>query len=165
MEKEFTKLSDTYMKFFTACNELQKMCKKDASNDFKGYKYMSLPNLLKVTYEVMHKYNFMVFQTILLCKENLRNIIDTKLVSLDCPAFKRESHIVMHLPTDEIQSKAMSNMNQNVGASITYYRRYALCTILNIMPDDDLDGEVPENKTKKTGSTFKPATTKNNIPF
>jgi hypothetical protein len=34
-----------------------------------------------------------------------------------------------------------------MGSSITYARRYALCSFLNLLTDDDDDGNIASNKT------------------
>jgi hypothetical protein len=46
---------------------------------------------------------------------------------------------------------------QKTGSAITYYRRYALCSLLGIIADDDDDGNVTiPQKTSRVGTAFVP---------
>ena len=171
--------TESFFKFFKACKELQSIVKKETTNKFKDYKYMSLPDFLKDSYEVMENHGFMFFFFSEEYKETDRTRLIVTVLNKEDSTFNLESSITMHATKDEppeISSKGkdITNFNQRVGSSITYYRRYLLSIALGIMPDDDLDGETskPKEESKQASSNYssyqpkKPSgTSSSGVPF
>lgn len=137
-------------RFARACIELHRLAKPDAKAGIVGtqfeYDYMSLPNLLDLAHQILGKHRIFAFQTINI-NDNNQNMIVTEVRDLDTgkllfPA----SEFLLHRIEDEPKrinksgKETTPNYNQNTGSSITHYRRYALYTVLGIMPDKDKDG-------------------------
>ena len=158
MSKDTTK--ETNFIFAKLCAKFQKECKKDSVNPHKSSKYVSIQSLLEYIEKNIMNEGFYFTQTISVVEG--KNHLTTKVLSKDDNGFLRVSTIKMHDPESD---KQFNNLNQNLGTALTYYRRYSLLLIFNIMPDEDTDGEG-SSKTKTQSSSFKPDKIKqDNIPF
>ena len=137
MEKKTTKAT-----LWSALSDFQKECpaiNKGAKG--YGYKYADLPSIMEVINPLLKKHKLVISQPL-----DGRAIM-TKLV---------------HIPTGEIEFSrieipegvSLKGMNQFQvdGSAITYYRRYALSSLLGIVTDDDTDAagkQVTQETTKK----------------
>jgi len=137
MEKKTTKAT-----LWSALSDFQKECpaiNKGAKG--YGYKYADLPSIMEVINPLLKKHKLVISQPL-----DGRAIM-TKLV---------------HIPTGEIEFSrieipegvSLKGMNQFQvdGSAITYYRRYALSSLLGIVTDDDTDAagkQVAQETTKK----------------
>jgi len=137
MEKKTTKAT-----LWSALSDFQAECpaiNKGAKG--YGYKYADLPSIMEVINPLLNKHKLVISQPL-----DGRAIM-TKLV---------------HIPTGEcIESRieipegvSLKGMNQFQvdGSAITYYRRYALSSLLGIVTDEDNDAagkQVTQEPTKK----------------
>jgi len=137
MEKKTTKAT-----LWSALSDFQEECpaiNKGAKG--YGYKYADLPSIMEVINPLLKKHKLVISQPL-----DGRSIM-TKLV---------------HIPTGEIEFSqieipkgvSLKGMNQFQvdGSAITYYRRYALSSLLGIVTDDDTDAagkQVAQETTKK----------------
>lgn len=105
---------------------------KDAKNDFKGYKYVTLDRLLETVSPALHKHGLAVTQHCLVDPELPVHVLRTTLT---------------HAPTKEQVSSDVpllvsadgKNAMQDLGAALTYARRYGLSGLLAVAPDEDDD--------------------------
>ena len=137
MEKKTTKAT-----LWSALSDFQEECpaiNKGAKG--YGYKYADLPSIMEVINPLLKKHKLVISQPL-----DGRAIM-TKLV---------------HIPTGEIEFSrieipegvSLKGMNQFQvdGSAITYYRRYALSSLLGIVTDEDNDAagkQVTQETTKK----------------
>lgn len=66
-------------------------------------------------------------------------------------------------PLPEV-SVGKSNAAQNVGAAITYMRRYCLCAALGLSSDEDTDGVSPQEHAAKPSAAPQPGKARNTYP-
>ena len=97
---------------------------KDSEADAGSYKYRygSLPAILRAVKPVLHKHGFSVLQPIndgTICTTLLHESGQEIKASMECSAAGLDP--------------------QSFGKKITYYKRYALTSMLGICPDDDPD--------------------------
>jgi len=115
-----------------ACQAELEPVKKDAKNDHFKNKFMSLDNLIQTTRPIFTKHGLAVTQF-------------PTVSELGAPVLRT---ILLHGPTGESLEADMpllvagQNMQQ-LGASITYARRYAWAAVLGVAAEEDTDGEQP----------------------
>jgi len=102
-----------------------------------GYKYATLDDILKVVKPVLARHKLVLLQP--LSGEGLETIIMHE--SGQC---LRNVAALPHMSGNKKMNEA-----QAVGATITYFRRYALASILGISNDEDTDGVVGQKATTK----------------
>lgn len=103
----------------------------------KSYNYADISDVRKAVQPALSKNNLAVSQI----------IKNDSLVT-----------ILAHSDGGSIESAFKLNLNQDpqsVGSLLTYMRRYALCGILNVAADEDIDGVGADNASSK--QTTKPA--------
>lgn len=101
-----------------------------------GYKYTDLDTIIKTIKPILKKYH-LGFCQMLTTHENGKNGITT---------------VVFHENGESVQSwfelpslvLGKTNNAQNIGASITYIKRYALSAVFGISSDEDTDGTMPQ---------------------
>lgn len=93
-----------------------------------GYKYADLPSIHQVIDPLLRKHGLVLMQPL------LNRSIMTKLVHISSGEYEVSS---IEIP-DGVMLKGM-NQFQSDGSAITYYRRYALSSILGIVTDEDTD--------------------------
>ena len=92
-----------------------------------SYKYADLGDILPAVVPALLRNGLTIIQT----------IDDQKIVTII--AHKSGSTISSSCPLP------MTNLTaQQLGAWVTYLKRYSLCAVLNIHPEDDLDGQGAE---------------------
>jgi len=127
---------------WSALSEFQAEC--PAINKGKkgyNYKYADLPAIMEVINPILKKHGLLIAQPL-----EGRAVV-TKLI---------------HIPTGQIEESRIDipegvtlqgmNQFQSDGSAITYYRRYALSSLLGIVTDDDTDAagkQVAQETTKK----------------
>lgn len=97
-----------------------------------GVKYASLDEIVEVVRPILSKFGFSVNF------EHDQN--SSNLVKVSCILRHKQGHSIRNeviLPLDMSGSK---NNVQSVGSTITYGKRYSICSILNIATGDDKDG-------------------------
>ena len=137
MEKKTTKAT-----LWSALSDFQEECpaiNKGAKG--YGYKYADLPSIMEVINPLLKKHKLVISQPL-----DGRAIM-TKLVHIPTgeTAFSR-----IEIP-EGVSLKGMNQFQVDCSA-ITYYRRYALSSLLGIVTDEDNDAagnQVTQEKTKK----------------
>lgn len=115
-----------------------------------GYKYTDLDTVISTVKPIL-KNNHLGFCQMLETAEDGKSGIRT---------------ILFHESGENIQAwfelpavvVGKANNAQNIGASISYIKRYALCAILGCSSDEDTDGAVPN------GNQQRPQNTPQNVP-
>lgn len=105
-----------------------------------GYNYTSLETIQKTIKPIMNKHGLTYIQP--LNEVNGVGAITTRVFTLDGKDFVE---FTTPLPVGEM---AKMNNVQAMGATITYYRRYAICALLGILADDDIDARTFEIEQK-----------------
>ena len=128
-----------------------------------GYNYTDLDTVITTIKPIFEK-NKLGFIQSLTTLENGKNGITTRIFSVEGEWIED----TIALPD---VAMAKTNAAQNLGASITYMRRYALCSMLGISSDEDVDAttttetqsQTPQKKntpSKIKGGPDTPAQTK-----
>ena len=112
-----------------------------------GYKYATLDNLIDMLRMVLPKHGIWFVQTP--ARQNGVSTLTTRVFH-DSGEWIEDT---IEMTDTELQGKA--NDTQRVGASITYYRRYALSAIFGVAADEDVDGNI-NNIRQPTKPTPKP---------
>lgn len=107
-----------------------------------GYKYTDLDTVISSVRPVLAKYSLGFMQT-LTSLESGKSAITTRLFSSDGEYLED----TIGLPD---VAMAKTNSAQNLGAAITYMKRYALCAMLGISSDEDTDAEIQRPAQKQT---------------
>lgn len=108
--------------------------KKDATNPYYKSKYFDINSLLEQIKPTLNKYGVVLLQ-------GLTNI-DGKIALSTQLAFSEEGKVIETVcPLPDIQDP------QKMGSAITYFRRYALQSLLALEAEDD-DGNSASNTVK-----------------
>lgn len=101
----------------------------------KTYNYASLDDIISMTRDPLQKHGLMYTQTIYQ-DEKSSTFLKTSLIALNATAEPKmlETSIPLGIPQSA----------QDMGARITYMRRYALVPILGLSVEDDTDAVVPD---------------------
>ena len=134
-------------RFLFCCMQLNKRLKNDTtasiptrSGSSYKYSYCSLNQVLDLIHEVFTENGLAVYQSVVQKAEGNTDTIETEVVDMAnekngiLPVLRRSSITIPHLPKSERLT------NQDIGSAITYFRRYALYTLLNFFPEEDKDG-------------------------
>ena len=101
-----------------------------------GYKYADLPTIHSVIDPILRKHGLVVSQPL------VDGCVETRLVHI-----QTGEHLVSSIPVpSDVLLKGM-NKFQTDGSAITYYRRYALSSILGIVTEDDNDAAGKQVKS------------------
>jgi ERF superfamily len=128
-----------------------KQIPKNSYNPYHKFKYANLDAVLEAISESFNKYNLCLLQPTEIRDD--RTILKT---------------VIYHVESGEqISSELLLPQTaepQKTGSAITYYRRYALCSLLGIIADEDDDAQLSrtENSTMtptQTGETTIPLKT------
>jgi hypothetical protein len=117
---------------------------KNSYNPYHKSKYANLDTVLGAISEALNKYDLCLLQPTEVRAE--QTILKT---------------VIYHVGSGEqIACELLLPQTadpQKTGSAITYYRRYALCSLLGIIADDDDDGNVTiPQKTSRVGTAFVP---------
>ncbi len=113
-----------------------------------GYKYTDLDTVISAVRPILAKHGLGFMQT-LTNLEGGKSAITTRLFSSEGEYLED----TIGLPD---VAMAKTNSAQNLGASITYMKRYALCAMLGISSDEDTDAVVENKKTDTVANTKSP---------
>lgn len=118
---------------------------KSGHNKFAGYEYFELGDFLPTIQDIFHSLG--------LCGTiNFNQLAELTIRDVDSP----ESFIVFSCPIAQASLKGCHEV-QNLGASITYLRRYLWVNALEIVEHDALDATTGSGVHKPTKDlTFKP---------
>ena len=143
-----------YSRLWRASVEIQRGVRTDSTG--YGYKYCSIQNLFKLSKPVLNQERIGFFQNIGFHES--KEGVHTFLVDLLTGKKEVESFISFQeiesekeikkgkdAKGNETEKTIHSNSSQEKGAQITYFRRYALFTILGIQPEVDTDGKSAKN--------------------
>lgn len=112
-----------------------------------GYKYATLDNVLNMLKDVLPSYDlgFVQFPETIDGKDGVTTVI----------IHKSGEYISARYEMDATPVKG-TNLTQQKGASITYTRRYSLCSVFGIATEEDTDGVVAgQPQTKETKPAVK----------
>lgn len=131
-----------------AAPEIQSISK---SKQAYGYKYATLDSLIDMLRGVLPKHGLWFMQ--------MPTRIDGKS-ALTTRIFHESGEWMedcIEMTDTELQGKA--NDTQKVGASITYFRRYALSSIFGVAADEDVDGNlnVPKQSREEQKTVKQPS--------
>lgn len=110
-------------KIYTFLGNIQGLSvKKDADNPFFKSKYMTLDGIMKVVNPLLKDAG------LILCHYGDGENLVTAIVDLESG--------------DKLESKLKITLTdpQKIGGCVTYFRRYNTCALLNILSDEDDDG-------------------------
>ena len=99
-----------------------------------GYRYTDLDTIVSTIKPILSK-NGLGFMQPISTAENGNLILTTRIFNKD------GEFIETDVTLQSVQGKQMNTVQQ-LGAGVTYMRRYALCTMLGITSDEDVDGEI-----------------------
>ena len=116
-----------------------------------GYNYTDFDTVVKTVKPILKK-NHLGFCQLLDTKDNGKNGITTILFHESGESFQSW----FELPAGQVSKVAC----QNMGASITYIKRYALCAVLGCSSDEDTDGN--ENRPQQNGNSQNNGNPQNN---
>ena len=120
-----------YKQLIEAMSEFQTL-PKDKSG--YGYKYTDCDTVVSYVRPILTKHGLGYIQPIV--TENEKTALKTIL-------FNAEGEQIVSVVALPEVAMAKTNAAQNLGASITYMKRYALCAILGISADEDTDAVLP----------------------
>lgn len=113
-----------------------------------GYKYATLDSVLEMLRNVLPKHGLWFTQ--MPTREGEKSTLTTRVFH-ETGEWIEDS---IEMTDTELQGKA--NDTQRLGASITYFRRYALSTIFGIASDEDVDGNVNLKQQPKAAPRQQP---------
>lgn len=128
-------ISETTSKLFGALikarTEIETVVK---DKDGYGYKYATLDNVISMLKGVLPKYGlgFAQFPESVNGKDGVTTIV----------MHESGEYMSARYEMEATEMKG-TNLTQQKGASITYTRRYALCSVFGIPTEEDTDGTVP----------------------
>lgn len=102
-----------------------------------NYRYTDLDTVISTVRPILAKYNIGFMQS-LTTLESGKWAISTRIFNVD-------GEWIEDTTTLPDVSLAKGNAAQNIGASITYMKRYTLCAMLGISSDEDPDGKPDGN--------------------
>ena len=105
-----------------------------------GYNYTDLDTVISYIRPILHKYKLGFMQTLTTLEGNVPAI--TTRIFNDVGEWIEDT-----TPLPPVQL-AKGNAAQNLGAAITYMKRYTLCAMLGISSDEDVDGKPAPSDTR-----------------
>lgn len=111
-----------------------------------GYKYTDLDTVISTVRPVLAKHNLGFLQS--LTNVNGRDGLTTRI-------FNTAGEWIEDTFLLPAVTMAKTNAAQNVGAAITYMKRYALCAVLGISSDEDTDARRPQQNTDQQSNDQK----------
>lgn len=124
--------------------------KKDSENPFFKSKYFDINGLLAVVKPVLNKHSLILLQE--LSEINAKLALETTIMDSEGDGVIRNK-----CPLPEVADA------QKAGSAITYFRRYALQSLLALEAEDD-DANMASEKTEKKSSLIKPKEGKLDLP-
>lgn len=150
-------MKNIYQKLFEVQKEIKPIV-KDSTNPYFNSQYFDINKIIETVKPILNKANLVVLQPIIV--QDNRTALKTVVVDVDSG---EQVESVCYLP-DNVKP-------QEMGSAITYFRRYALQSLLFLQAEDD-DGNVSSNAQPKDFAPRKvaPATKvvqnpHNDLPF
>ncbi|MGC8483781.1 MAG: ERF family protein [Thermodesulfobium sp.] len=105
-----------------------------------GYKYTPLEEILPKIVSLANNHNFAILQNY--DYEQSLSLITCELLLIHTSGEVKQ--FVSHMPVaNETEGRNHKNIAQEVGATITYLRRYQLITVFGIATEEDTDAVIP----------------------
>lgn len=123
--------SNLFKAMIKAAPEIQSISK---SKQAYGYKYATLDSLIDMLRGVLPKHGLWFTQ--IPKRSDGRSVLTTRVFHESGEWMEDD----IEMTDTELQGKA--NDTQKLGASITYFRRYALSSIFGVSADEDVDGNL-----------------------
>lgn len=129
-----------------ALSEIRSPAYDRTNNAFKGFRYASLAAFVEAARDALGRHKLALVQPIFPESREGDNVlvIHTRVIHESGEAIE-----LGRLPFRPDESKP-----QSVGASLTYFRRYALAAALGIVADDDHDGNDAVTREPSRVETF-----------
>lgn len=105
------------------------------SSQAYGYKYTDLDTIVQTIRPILHKHGLAYIQSV--GGSDACFALTTRL-------FHKSGQYIEDTATIPAITGAKNNAAQLLGMGITYMRRYALCAMLGITSDEDVDANVPQ---------------------
>ena len=137
-----------YKKLLEVQKEI-KAIEKNATNPFFKKKYFDINSLLEQVKPVLNKHGLVLLQP--LVDLNGKQALSTRLIDA-------ETGVVI----DTVTLLPITEDAQKAGSAITYFRRYALQSLLALEAEDDDANSVSGNKVKNTNNK---ASDDSDLPF
>ena len=115
-------------------NELPTMPK---SSQAYGYKYTDLDTITQTIKPILHSHGVGYMQSV--------GGVSTDGMTLTTRVFNKAGQYIEDTAALPAISSTKNNAAQTLGMSITYMRRYALCAMLGITSDEDMDANTNGN--------------------
>lgn len=115
-------------------------------DNYVGYKYATLDSLIDMLRCVLPKHGLWFTQVPF--REGEKSCLTTRIIHVSGEWIED----TIEMTDTELRGKVTDT--QKVGASITYYRRYALSSIFGVASDEDVDGNL--NNVQKPQPQAKP---------
>lgn len=114
-----------------------------------GYKYADLDTITQTIKPILHKHGLAYIQSI--------GGTSQEQMTLTTRVFNIKGQYIEDTAALPVITSTKNNAAQTLGMSITYMRRYALCAMLGITSDEDVDANV-ETKPQPQKQPPKPNT-------
>lgn len=134
-------------------NELPTMPK---SSQAYGYKYTDLDTIVQAIKPILHKHGIGYMQSV--------GGIEKDYMTLTTRIFNNKGQYIEDVAGLPSITSTKNNAAQTLGMSITYMRRYALCAMLGITSDEDVDANTDGAGARQTGTAQKPPASKQTPP-
>lgn len=146
-----------------AAPEISSITKSKVANGYKfSYKYATLDSLVDMLRNVLPKHGLWFLQ--MPTRLDNRSVLTTRVFHTSGQWL--EDSIEM----TDTELSGSANDTQRVGASITYFRRYALSSIFGVATDEDVDGNLdnakqPQPQSKPAPQSKPPQQKQDPTPF
>jgi hypothetical protein len=144
-----TEVSNLYKGLIEARSDIKSVPKNKQGY---GYKYATLDSIIDMLDDALPKHGLGYSQWVTM--QNDKQALLTRVFHISGEWMED----VVEMTDTELSGKA--NATQQAGASITYYRRYALSAIFGIASDEDVDGMVDKQPKTAIKPTPKPSVKK-----
>lgn len=152
------KITDLLAELAEVQNELPTMPK---SSQAYGYKYTDLDTITQTIKPILHNHGIGYIQSV--------GGLSMDGMTLTTRIFNKAGQYIEDTAALPAINSTKNNAAQTLGMSITYMRRYALCAMLGITSDEDVDANTDgrDNTASRSSNTRTPQPPKQpaNLPF
>ena len=110
-----------------------------------GYKYTDLDTITQTVKPILYKHGIGYIQSV--------GGLAADGMTLTTRLFNKQGQYIEDTAALPAITSTKNNAAQTLGMSITYMRRYALCAMLGITSDEDVDANALERTPPKNGAT------------
>ena len=118
------------------------------SSQAYGYKYTDLDTITQTIKPILSKHGIGYMQTV--------GGLTEKELTLTTRIFNKKGEYIEDTAALPTITSTKNNAAQTLGMSITYMRRYALCAMLGITSDEDVDANVGTAQTQENNKPTPP---------